>query len=335
MGYEQYRPGATPATYEERLALSYGYPLAPSRLIQSPGDSLQIDTAIDCKTLHIHLKALNEDPVGLRSISLENPANAKFVFVNPLNPTDFIARVEASLDVVAIDPLQDASATVVITDRTSKTWRIPYSYRARRVDLNPTGKNGEDLDFGDVPLGVPVERDVTVTNPRDSDVTIRDLKFLTGNQDFIIISPTVPPAITLKPGESIVIRIQFIATEKNKHYDDSLRIILGCAEVRIRLLAQEKPAAVDAPDVAGYGLGQNDPNPFHDATSIEFSIPHTGTVRLEIYDLLGRRVATLVDGRMGPGVHRATWNATGVPAGIYYYRLVGENWSGSREMIVR
>jgi hypothetical protein len=335
MGYEQYRPGATPATYEERLALSYGYPLAPSRRILAPGDSLQIDTVTDCRTLHIHLKALSEDPVGLRSVTLENPVNAKFVFVNPSNPNDLIAKVEAALDVVTIDPLQNASATVVITDRTGKNWRIPYSYRARRVDLTPTGKNGDDLDFGDVPLGVPVERDVTVINPLDSDVTIRDLKFLTGNQNFIIISPTVPPAITLKPGESIVIRIQFIATEKNKHYDDSLRIILGCAEVRIKLLAQEKPAAVDAPDIAGYGLGQNDPNPFHDATSIEFSIPRAGTVRLEIYDLLGRRVATLVDGTMQRGLHSATWTATGVPAGIYYYRLIGENWSGSREMIVR
>jgi hypothetical protein len=285
--------------------------------------------------MHVHLKALNENPVGLKSVSLENPTNAMFVFVNPLSPKELIARVEASFDVIPIDPLQDVSATVVITDRSGKTWRIPYSYRARRVDLTPTGKNGEDLDFGDVPLGVPVERDVTVTNPRDSDVTIHDIKFLTGNQNFIVVSPTIPPEITLKPGESIVVRVQFIPTEKNKRYDDSLRIVLGCSEARIRLLAQEKPAGIAAPERTGFALGQNDPNPFHDATSIEFTIPRAANVRLEIYDVLGRKIATLVDGRVGAGLHRATWNVRGVPAGIYYYRLVGEGWSGSREMIVR
>jgi hypothetical protein len=237
--------------------------------------------------------------------------------------------------VAPVDPLQDAVATLVIKDRTNRTWRVPYNYQAERADLIPTGKNGDDLDFGAVAFGTPAIQDVFVTNPLNREITIEDLKILRGGQNFTIVSPTVPPAIRLKPGDRIAVHVQFTPTEPNKNYEDSLRIILDCVELRIRLLAQEKPAGVDGPEISGYALGQNDPNPFHDATSIEFSIPHAENVHLEIYDVLGRRVATLVDGRMGPGLHRTTWNATGVPAGIYYYRLIVEGWSGSREMIVR
>jgi hypothetical protein len=359
VGHEEYRPGATrkrsdadpstasagtgrggeeilhPSEYEEYLAVADAYPLAPSRVVLGASDSLRIDSPMDCSTMHVHVRAMRDSGVGLKQAGLERVTNAKLLFVTPTNPKDLVATSEAWFDVAAVDPLHDAAATLVIRDRTNKSWRVPYSYQAERADLIPTGKNGDDLDFGAVAFGTPAIQDLFVTNPLSRDITIKDLKTLRGGQNFTIVSPTVPPAIRLKPGEQMVIQVQFTPTEQDKTYDDSLRIILGCAELRIRLLAQEKPAAVDAPDIAGYGLGQNDPNPFHDATSIEFSIPRAGTVRLEIYDLLGRRVATLVDGTMQRGLHSATWTATGVPAGIYYYRLVGENWSGSREMIVR
>jgi hypothetical protein len=354
-GHEEYRPGATrkkddgdpstasagsgedagqilhPSEYEEYLAVAYAYPLAPSRITLGRSDSLQIETSMDCSTMHMHVKITNDSAVGFSSIGLENNHNTKLVNIKPGSPTAISGSTEVWLDATAIDPLQDASATIVIRDRTNNTWRTPYIYQAERANLNPTG----NLDFGEVTFGMPAIQDVLITNPLSRDITIKEIKILKGGQNFTIVSPIVPPAITLKPGEQIAVHVQFTPTEKDRYYEDSLRIVLSCTELRIRLLAQEKPAGVDAPDIAGYGLGQNDPNPFHDATSIEFSIPHAEKVRLEIYDLLGRRVATLVDGTMQRGVHRATWNATGVAAGIYYYRLVGEEWSGSREMIVR
>jgi hypothetical protein len=73
-------------------------------------------------------------------------------------------------------------------------------------------------------------------------------------------------------------------------------------------------------------LGRGAPNPFHDATRIAFSMPEAGPVRLTVHDVLGRRVATLVDAHRPAGRHQVTWvgrdaDGTGVPAGIYFARL--------------
>ena len=73
-------------------------------------------------------------------------------------------------------------------------------------------------------------------------------------------------------------------------------------------------------------LGQNYPNPFNPATIIPYHVPTAAYVRLEVFNVLGQRVATLVDAERPAGVHTAVWNATdaagrAVGAGVYFYRL--------------
>lgn len=73
-------------------------------------------------------------------------------------------------------------------------------------------------------------------------------------------------------------------------------------------------------------LGQNYPNPFNPETVISFALPDARNVRLEVFDLLGRKVVTLFEGPMIPGAHQVRWdgyNQLGAPAasGIYLYRL--------------
>ena len=75
-------------------------------------------------------------------------------------------------------------------------------------------------------------------------------------------------------------------------------------------------------------LDQNYPNPFNPSTIIRFGVPGESRVRLEVFTILGERVATLVDGTMGAGIYSVTFNvergAGGVAAGssgIYFYRL--------------
>jgi hypothetical protein len=84
-----------------------------------------------------------------------------------------------------------------------------------------------------------------------------------------------------------------------------------------------------APVKVGSGeleLYQNQPNPFRAATTIEYSLPAAGHVRLEVFDITGRRVTRLVDEDLSGGPHTAVWNgrdATGreVAAGVYFCRL--------------
>lgn len=68
-------------------------------------------------------------------------------------------------------------------------------------------------------------------------------------------------------------------------------------------------------------LSQNYPNPFNPRTSVSFYLAEETAVRLSVYDLLGREVALLREGKMGVGEHRADWHAAGVGSGVYMIRL--------------
>ena len=68
-------------------------------------------------------------------------------------------------------------------------------------------------------------------------------------------------------------------------------------------------------------MEQNYPNPFNPATTVRFSIPQSGTVQLNVFDLLGRHVATLMDGQVECGTYETRWNATGNASGVYVARL--------------
>lgn len=88
-----------------------------------------------------------------------------------------------------------------------------------------------------------------------------------------------------------------------------------------------------------YSLAQNYPNPFNPSTAIEFTVPVRGDVRVSVYNLLGQRVATLVDQPMSPGTYRTDWNGRDeagnpVASGIYFYRLEAEQFLETRKMML-
>jgi hypothetical protein len=70
-----------------------------------------------------------------------------------------------------------------------------------------------------------------------------------------------------------------------------------------------------------FALLQNYPNPFNAKTTIRFVTAGSDRVRLETFDLLGRKVATLVDGRLEAGLHTVVWDCGNLPSGVYFYRL--------------
>lgn len=63
------------------------------------------------------------------------------------------------------------------------------------------------------------------------------------------------------------------------------------------------------------------PNPFTASTSIDFSLPHAGDVQLEVFDVLGVKVATLASGPLASGRHHVTWQPSDLPPGVYLYRF--------------
>ena len=94
----------------------------------------------------------------------------------------------------------------------------------------------------------------------------------------------------------------------------------GFAEVYVYDPGGE-PTWVDDMIPVGFDLVQNYPNPFNPATTIDYRLDKAGMVNLVIYDLLGRKVETLVDEIKTPGNYEVRWSAEGCASGVYFYRI--------------
>ncbi len=79
-----------------------------------------------------------------------------------------------------------------------------------------------------------------------------------------------------------------------------------------------------------YALMQNYPNPFNPTTVISYQLPVTSTVSLKVYDLLGKELATLFEGIHQPGNHNATFDASGLAGGVYFYRMHANEIDGGQ-----
>jgi hypothetical protein len=89
-----------------------------------------------------------------------------------------------------------------------------------------------------------------------------------------------------------------------------------------------------APLPAKFALEQNYPNPFNPSTNFNFQISEPGFVNLTVYDLLGREISALVRQPLRRGSYSVTWDASGEPSGVYYYRLQSGNLREVRKMIL-
>jgi hypothetical protein len=81
-------------------------------------------------------------------------------------------------------------------------------------------------------------------------------------------------------------------------------------------------------------LSQNYPNPFNPSTKISWQVPVGSWQTLTIYDVLGNKVATLVDEYKPAGSYEVEWSATGLPSGIYFYRLQAGDFIEMKKMIL-
>ncbi|MFQ5869341.1 MAG: T9SS type A sorting domain-containing protein [Candidatus Zixiibacteriota bacterium] len=83
-----------------------------------------------------------------------------------------------------------------------------------------------------------------------------------------------------------------------------------------------------------FRLAQNHPNPFNARTVIGYQLPIKSEVRLEVYNLLGQKLATLVDGKQEAGFRSVIWEASQISSGIYFYRLTAGDFTEVRRMML-
>jgi hypothetical protein len=88
-----------------------------------------------------------------------------------------------------------------------------------------------------------------------------------------------------------------------------------------------------------FSLSQNYPNPFNPTTNFQFTLPKSSHVKIEVFNIVGQKVATVVDGDMKPGEYTADWNGKDesgktVSSGIYFYRMQAGDFSNMKKMVL-
>lgn len=124
-------------------------------------------------------------------------------------------------------------------------------------------------------------------------------------------------------------------------YDPAASPVVDGTAIRVTTVT---PTILDSGETpvevpASISLSQNYPNPFNPETRINFMLPSTTFAKLEIFNILGQRVATLINGNLDAGMHAVTWNGTadsGIAAGsgVYLYRLTTPQSVLSRKMVL-
>jgi len=83
-----------------------------------------------------------------------------------------------------------------------------------------------------------------------------------------------------------------------------------------------------------FNLSQNYPNPFNPVTNINFAVPNRSSVKLTVYDMLGKAIELLVNGEYTAGTYKTNWNGANYPSGIYFYRLTAGDYTKTNKMVL-
>lgn len=129
-------------------------------------------------------------------------------------------------------------------------------------------------------------------------------------------------------------------TNSPKNYSFTDYVISGKYSYRLKQIDTDgkfeysKVIEIELGSPAKFELSQNYPNPFNPVTTIRFTIPQSGNVRLAVYNVLGEQVAELANGFMEAGIHTVNFNALELNSGIYVYKIETNGSVQSRKMIL-
>lgn len=145
----------------------------------------------------------------------------------------------------------------------------------------------------------------------------------------------VDPPLTFEQGD----RIRLVTTYDNQS-DETINFgLLSSDEMQFMFYVYftgSLPVSNESetPNANGFVLEQNYPNPFQAETKIHYQLPKTTSISITVYDVLGRKVDTLVDRVQSQGNHQVRWSAPGLPSGVYYVRMKSDAFEQIRPMFL-
>lgn len=188
------------------------------------------------------------------------------------------------------------------------------------------------LDFGEVLIGQQNNLPLIIRNSGTGILHLQNII----NQHSEFTHNWNPADSLILPNDSLTIMVTFTPTDTNLIVD-TLLINNNDKPLQVELSGKGKIVVgiedqSELPKV--YALYPAYPNPFNPVTHIRFDLPKSGEVQLIVYDILGRRVATLVNKKMAAGRYEVEWNAADYGSGLYFYQLKTDKFNEVRKMLL-
>jgi hypothetical protein len=245
----------------------------------------------------------------------------------------------------------------------------PNSYVIRNswVDIDGITRNVNEGDVGDlwfgsgvgptfdgrlgVDISAPGDRVITTYGPDTYWATFRHNLIQGGNGVYGIASavsaasPIVVGIIALmlemKPDlDAVQVKEilhqsarsdNFTGTTPNTHWGYGKVDALNALTIISQLVGVQKDNS-EIPQT--FSLNQNYPNPFNPSTKIQFSIPYSSFITLEVFNTIGEKVGTLISNELNAGTYSYDWNAKNLSSGIYFYKLQAGSFVQTKKMIL-
>ncbi len=232
------------------------------------------------------------------------------------------------------------------------TWDSLFNermYVPSPMELQITGVYDYESRNGNLVLSVTATDEITFDDLRFHCTIIENDIYWEAPNGLIIHNQTMRDMVPDANGEPFEIENgEIIEFERNFFLHDTLAVE-NC-EIVIFVQSNETTEILQAAKIAIQDLEQTDiddkpgrlpsivtlnpayPNPFNASTTIQYSIPDESFVDISIYDVLGRKVETLIDANQRAGFHQVIWNAAERPSGTYFYKLRAGNYSETRKV---
>ena len=219
----------------------------------------------------------------------------------------------------------------------------PFSGINNYIELSSVSSSGDKYSINNLPrnFGIPIEIPLQVEAFEEGYSVSKNMYLKLQNMDNIpegwtitLIDKKENSEVSLRDQPSYIFSHQGVkgkaATNKSKGSLPKIQSKTKPENTRFILRIDPGSDASELP--SDFTLEQNYPNPFNPTTRIQFDLPLQSYTELSIFDILGRKVATLVDSELQAGTHTFTWDASRVSSGVYLYRLVTKNGVFTKKM---
>ena len=161
------------------------------------------------------------------------------------------------------------------------------------------------------------------------DVRFADNSFVAAAETDIVIQANAPVKVRAENFDDLVLSIRDENKLNESLHDGQEISILKSVE---RISISKESSLMTLP--TAFELAQNYPNPFNPTTTIQFSVPEKGNVKITLYNLLGEKVADLFDAVLEPGYHRVQFDAQGLSSGVFLYVMESGHFRQTKKMIL-